>query len=192
VTGALALPATRSLDLAVRDLADAHRPPAAEAVALLANRLGSGGPLTVAAALIALALAWRHRTAWPVVPVLTAFLATVAVLQPVKLAFHRAAPHSPLPDDVEVRLFSQPGGLSYPSGHGVNTIVWYGVICLLLAPWLGATTKRVLRTVPPVVVTVTAIYLGHHWLTDMAAGILLGVLIDRTLARVPWPHLRRE
>src|SRR6185503_6044780 len=152
VTAALAVPATRALDLAVRDLADAHRPAAAETVALVANRLGSGGLLAGTATAIALALCWRRRSGWPLAPVVAAFVVTVAVVQPVKLAWHRAAPHSPLPDDIEVRLFSQPGGVSYPSGHGVNTIVWYGVICLLLAPWLGATARRVLRTVPPVVV----------------------------------------
>jgi membrane-associated phospholipid phosphatase len=189
VTVALALAPVRDLDLALRNLADAHRPPAAETVALLVNRVGSGGLLTVAALLLAVALAWRRRSAWPLAPVIVAFVLTVVATYPVKWAFHRAAPHSPLPDDVEVRLFSQPDGLSYPSGHGVNAVVWYGVICLLLAPWLTDAVRRWIRWAPPVIVTVTGMYLGHHWLTDMIAGILLGVLLDRLLARVPWPGL---
>jgi membrane-associated phospholipid phosphatase len=187
VTVSLASAAVRDLDLALRNLADAHRPPTAETVALLVNRVGSGGLLTVAALVLAIALAWRRRSPWPLAPVVAAFLLTVVATYPVKWAFHRAAPHSPLPDDVEVRLFSQPGGLSYPSGHGVNTVVWYGVICLLLAPWLTEAARRWVRLAPPVIVTVTGTYLGHHWLTDMIAGILLGVLLDRLLARVPWP-----
>lgn len=187
VTASLALAPVRQLDLAVRDLADAHRPEVAETVALAINRLGSGGLLTGAAVLLAAFLAVRRRSAWPLGPVVAAFLATVALTMPLKWLFHRAAPHSPLPDDIEVRLFSQPGGLSYPSGHGVNTIVWYGVICLLLAPWLPAAARRSIRWAPPAIVTVTGTYLGHHWLTDMAAGILLGVVLDRLLARVPWP-----
>ena len=188
VTAALALPPVRALDLAVRDLADAHRPAALETVALLANRLGSGGLLTAAAAVLALGLAGRRRSAWPLAPVVAAFVATVAVVAPVKLLLHRAAPHSPLPDAVEVRLFSQPGGLSFPSGHAVNTVVWYGILALLLAPWLSDTARRWLRWAPPAVVTLTGTYLGHHWLSDMAAGILLGVLLDRLLRRLPGPH----
>jgi membrane-associated phospholipid phosphatase len=189
VTVSLALDPVRDLDLAIRDLADAHRPPGAETVALLVNRVGSGGLLTVAALLLALFLAWRRRSAWPVVPVLVAFAVTVVVTMPVKWFFHRAAPHSPLTDDVEVRLFSQPDGLSYPSGHAVNAVVWYGVLCLLLAPWLTGTARRWVRWAPPAIVTVTGSYLGHHWLTDMVAGLMVGVLIDRLLARVPWPDV---
>jgi membrane-associated phospholipid phosphatase len=58
-----------------------------------------------------------------------------------------------------------------------------------MAPWLSLGARRFVRWLPPVVVGVTATYLGHHWLTDMAAGICLGVLIARALARVPWPAL---
>jgi membrane-associated phospholipid phosphatase len=189
VTVALAWDPVRDLDLALRDLADAHRPPGAETVALLVNRVGSGGLLTGAALVLAVLLAWRRRSAWPLAPVVVTFAVTVAVTMPLKWLFHRAAPHSPLPDGVEVGLFSQPDGLSYPSGHAVNAVVWYGALVLLLAPWLTATTRRWMRWAPPAIVTVTGTYLGHHWLTDMLAGLLLGVLLDRLLARVPWPGL---
>jgi membrane-associated phospholipid phosphatase len=187
VSVALASPAVRRVDLAVRDAADTHRPALAHRIAGGLNYLGSGGTLTVIALVVALVLAWRRRTPWPVAPVLAAFLLTGVVIQPLKLFFHRAAPHSPLPDQVEVRLFSQDGGLSYPSGHAVNIIVWYGVLVLLLAPALSPGLRRWARIVPVVVVGVTATYLGYHWLTDMVAGLFLGLLIDRAIARTPWP-----
>jgi multiple sugar transport system ATP-binding protein len=188
VTAALALAPVRALDLAARDLADAHRPPAADLAAQWVNRLGSGGLLTSLALLIALVLCWRRRSAWPIAPVAAAFLATGVVILPLKWLFHRAAPHSVLPDDVEVRLFSQADGLSYPSGHGVNVIVWYGVLCLLLGAWLTDPVRRWVRWVPPVAVTLAGTYLGYHWFTDMLAGLCLGVLLDRALMRVPWPR----
>lgn len=192
VTVALATPPVRQLDLAVRDLADAHRPPAADVVAQVANRLGSGGILAGIALALAVLLGWRMRSAWPLAPVLAAFLLTGIVIQPLKLFFHRAAPHSTLPDDIEVRLFSQPGGLSYPSGHAVTPVVWYGVIVMLLAALLTAnglnrTVRRWLRLAPPVIVGLAGTYLGYHWLTDILAGLCLGILIDRALARTPWP-----
>jgi membrane-associated phospholipid phosphatase len=189
VTASLTLAPVRALDLAVRDLADGHRTAGTQLAAEWVNRLGSGGILAVAALAVAVGVAWLRRSAWPVAPVLAAFALTGLIVGPLKLLTHRAAPHSPLPDDAEVRLLSQDGGLSYPSGHAVNTIVWYAVICLLMAPWLSLGARRFVRWLPPVVVVVTATYLGHHWLTDMAAGICLGVLIARALARVPWPAL---
>ncbi len=189
VTAALLLDPVRQFDLAIRDLADAHRPAGAALAAQWVNGLGSGGILSGTALVLALLLAWLRRSPWPVAPVIAAFLLTGIVIQPLKLIFHRSAPHSPLPDDVEVRLFSQPDGLSYPSGHAVNTIVWYGVLALLLAAWLRPVARRWLRFAPPVLVGVANVYLGYHWVTDMLAGICLGIVIDRLIARTPWPRV---
>src|SRR3954451_7119012 len=147
-TAALALPGVRQLDLDVRDFADAHRPAggAAGTVAQLFHRLGQGGLLTGVALALALLLAYRRRSLWPVAPVVAAFLATGVLIAPLKLWFCRAAPHSQLPNAVE--LFSEPGsGRSYPSGHAVNSVVWYGVIVLLLGAWFAARPawRRTLR-----------------------------------------------
>jgi membrane-associated phospholipid phosphatase len=60
---------------------------------------------------------------------------------------------------------------------------------LLLAPWLTATVRRWVRIVPPVAVTIAGVYLGYHWLTDMLAGLGLGLLIGGIVARIPWPAL---
>ena len=81
------------------------------------------------------------------------------------------------------------GGQSYPSGHLVNALVWYGILALLLSPWLTPLLWRLVRIVPPVVLTLTTVYLGYHWLTDTVAGILLGVFLDRLLRRIPWDEI---
>ncbi|HEX6870402.1 MAG TPA: PA-phosphatase, partial [Micromonosporaceae bacterium] len=94
VTAALAWSPVRELDLALRDVADAHRPAWAEAVTIWLHRLGSGGLLTAIALIIALVLGWRRRSAWPVAPVLAAFALTGLVIMPIKWFAHRAAPHS--------------------------------------------------------------------------------------------------
>ena len=41
-----------------------------------------------------------------------------------------------------------------------------------------------LRLAPPVLVGATFVYLGYHWLTDILAGLLLGVFLGRVLARL--------
>jgi membrane-associated phospholipid phosphatase len=193
VTVALLWQPMRDLDLAVLHFVDQHRPPWARRLADAGNRLGQGGALTVVASLIAIVLCWRRRSLWPLAPVAGAFLATGIVLLPFKLFFHRAFPHTlDLPKQERVRLFSDPvNGMAYPSGHAVNTIVWYGVIVALLATWFAARPRlRVAaRWIPPVLVGFTATYLGYHWLTDMAAGICIGVVLDRLLARAPWPGI---
>jgi membrane-associated phospholipid phosphatase len=188
LTGALYVPVVRDLDLTIRDLADAHRPPVADLLAQNLNRLGSGGPLAAVALLIAGWLAVRRRSWRPIAPVAAAFLLTTVVIGPLKLLLDRAAPHSPLPDDVKVRLFSDPGGMSYPSGHAVNAIVWYGVILALL---FGSVSRWV-PWVPPVIVCAAGTYLGYHWLTDMLAGLCLGVLLDRLLQHPPPAGPRRH
>jgi membrane-associated phospholipid phosphatase len=167
-TAALAYPPMQGFDVALRDAADAHRPDWAYAIAVNLNRLGSGGALTLVAAGLAIVAARRHRSWRPIVLVVAAFVLLVAVVQPIKVLVDRPAPHAFAAD-----------GVSYPSGHAVNAIVWYGVICALLATSGRLTTW--LRVAPPIVVVLTNVYLGFHWFSDMVGGILLGLLLDRAL-----------
>lgn len=191
LTAALAAGLLLDLDDAVRLWCAAHRPRAGYWGARAVNLLGNGGPLTALCLLIAAVLGVRRRTLWPVLPVAAAFLLTGFTLLPLKLWTDRAAPNSDLPDRVE--LFNTlPAGeysMSYPSGHLVNTLVWYGVLTLLLAPWLAPVVARWLRVGPPVLVFGSTVYLGFHWLTDSVAGLLLGLVLDRLIRRVPWADL---
>ncbi|MFC0533549.1 phosphatase PAP2 family protein [Phytohabitans kaempferiae] len=193
LTAALAAGWLLDLDRDVADWLFAHEWDPGYWVARTLNFLGSGGPLTVISGIIAIWLGIRRRSIWPLALVVAAFLATGFAIMPLKLWTDRAAPRSILPDAVEIFNHLPPDeySLSYPSGHMVNTIVWYGVLALLLAPWLGRTARRWLRIAPPTIVFVTTVYLNYHWVTDSIAGVLLGIVLDRLLARVPWPALPR-
>ncbi|MEV6693401.1 phosphatase PAP2 family protein [Micromonospora sp. NPDC051196] len=205
LTGALAAGWFFGIDRAVADWADAHRPTAAWWIAVILNYLGQGTPLTLIAAGLAVLLAIRLRSVRPLLVPVAAFVLTYLTIGPLKVWTARPAPSASvkepflppeqtLPlfqDDLPVR-FAQ----SYPSGHVANAIVWYGVIALLLAPLLanlGRTLPRrvvlAVRIVPPTVVLCTTTYLGWHWLSDSVAGLLLGLLLDRILHRVPWDEL---
>ncbi len=175
------------LDVAVRDWCDTHQVKPLHVAARGLIVLGSGNVLAPVALALALVVAVRTRSGWPVLPVLAAVVAGNLVLVPLKMLFDRAAPHSPVPDPV--LLFHHPPGWSYPSGHAANSVYFFGLLAMLLdrtgrAP-LGRRTRRAIRVVPPVVVCVVFAYLGYHWLTDLAAGLLLGVFLDRLLQRVP-------
>jgi membrane-associated phospholipid phosphatase len=169
-------------DVAVAHWVDGHRPALLFHLARGGNRLGQGAVLTAVAGIIAVGVAVRRRSVRPLAPVVAAFALTLGTLTLLKVLTERPAPHATIPHPERFGL----GGASYPSGHLVNAIVWYGVVALLLAPWLGPTPRRILVLVPPVILTVTTIYLGFHWLTDTVAGILLGLLLYRLLRRIPW------
>jgi membrane-associated phospholipid phosphatase len=167
------------LDVAVAHWMDAHRPAVLGVPARFLNYGGAGVLLAGGTALVALLLAVRRRSLAPLILVLFAFALTFGSLTALKLLTDRAAPHVPVPDP---ERFGS-GGASYPSGHLVNSIVWYGVLALLLTPWLNPLAQRVLRLAPPVLFTVTTIYLGYHWPTDTVAGMLLGVFLVRVVYR---------
>lgn len=194
LTAALAAGWLLDLDQAVADWVFDHQWDPAYWVSRTLNFLGNGSPLTIISAVIAIWLGVRRRSGWPFALVVAAFLATGFAILPLKLWTDRAAPRSTLPDAVELfnHLPSGEYSLSYPSGHLVNTVVWYGVIALLLAPWLGRAVRRWVRIAPPAIVFCTTVYLNYHWVTDSVAGLLLGLLLDRILSRVPWPSLPRS
>jgi membrane-associated phospholipid phosphatase len=170
------------IDLAVRNWSDGHRPRALYWLARAGNEFGQGGFFTIVSLLLAGYIGWKRHSLRPVLPVLLAFALTFVSITLLKDWTDRAAPHS---------LVAHPerfgsGGISYPSGHLANALVWYGTLALLLSVWLPRRWLRVIRIVPPAVLCVTTVYLGFHWLSDTVAGVLLGLFLWRLIARVPW------
>jgi membrane-associated phospholipid phosphatase len=186
LTFALARGVFLGMDVDVYHWVEAHRPPVMYWLARGLNYLGQGSPLTVLAAGIAGLLAWRRHSVRPLLPVVGAYLLTGFTILPLKILFHRAPPHNQNGVAHPEQLFSDVNSQSYPSGHAANAIIWYGVLALLLAGLLTPRLRQVLRIVPPVLVCLCTTYLGYHWLTDTIAGLLLGILLERTLVRVPW------
>ena len=188
ITWLVAAGVTHGIDLDLRDWADAHRPTPAYVAARVLNYLGQGTPLAILAMGLAVLLARRKHSVRPVLPVLAAYLLLMFTVGPMKVLTDRAAPHKPEGVPNREEFFS--GGMSYPSGHTANTIVWYGVLVLLLSV-LAPTTMRpaarlALRFGPPLIVAVVTTYLGFHWITDTVAGLIAGLLLDRLLRRVDW------
>jgi membrane-associated phospholipid phosphatase len=182
---------THGVDLGVRDWSDSHRPTPAYVVARALNFLGQGTPLAIVAMGLAVLLAWRRHSVRPVLPVITAYLLLAFFVAPIKVLTDRAAPHKPEGTPHREEFFS--GGMSYPSGHTANTIVWYGVLVLLLSALLPTalrpSARLALRLGPPLAVAVVTTYLGFHWITDTVAGLVAGLLLERLLRRIRWDAL---
>lgn len=178
------------VDVAVRNWCDAHQPRALYWLARAGNLLGQGGTFSALALLLSLFLVWRRHSIRPLLPVLLGFALTVGVLTVLKDWTDRPAPHASheTPPIVHPERFGA-GGVSYPSGHLGNAFVWYGLLALLLTLWVPLRWRRVIRIVPPVVLTITTVYLGFHWLSDTVAGILVGSFLWRIIGRVPWDDI---
>jgi undecaprenyl-diphosphatase len=103
----------------------------------------------------------------------------------------------PLPPEVQV-VVAPLGGTSFPSGHTLTYVGFYGFLGFLLAEHLDdgplrnasvAALTSVLALVGP-----SRIQQGHHWTTDVAASYLLGLAyllalmeLYRATSKPAWP-----
>jgi len=174
-------------DLVVRDWVDDNRASRPLYLACRAvNHLGSANLLAVVALAVALVLVARTRSWRPVLPVVGTYVISHLVIGPIKVLSQRVAPHSPLADGSG--FFTDPDGWSYPSGHVVNTLIWYPVLLMLVEALVRVPerVRLVVRVAPVLLVSASVTFLGYHWLTDMLAALLIGGALDRALRRVPW------
>jgi membrane-associated phospholipid phosphatase len=180
-------------DKRVADWAFGHQPAALYWTARVLNYLGQGGQVLMPVAIVLTAgLAWRTRSVRAALPFVAAFVLTYVTIGPLKLWSGRAAPRFDGPDKTIMHnpYASGPAAVSYPSGHMGNALVWYAVIALLVAALLRRPLTRLewvlIRVVPVVLLFVTTVYTGFHWLTDSVAGVLLGAVLARLIERVRW------
>ena len=68
---------------------------------------------------------------------------------------------------------------SFPSGHALNSTVIAGVVVYLVLRRLSSTFARVLTVTAglawAVSIGLSRVFLGHHWLTDVMFGWLVGL-----------------
>ncbi len=89
----------------------------------------------------------------------------------------------------EIALINQPGSYSLPSGHALVSLVFCGLLVYLAFRWIDARRDgrrspalavvakwavALAAAVVVVMVTLSRVYLGVHWVSDLLAGWLLG------------------
>lgn len=104
-------------------------------------------------------------------PVSLASLGGLAFYKPMKHIFLRARP------DAALHLVKQ-GGFSFPSGHSVTSVIFYGLSIYLLNKHCKNDKLRRILTVICGFLALTIgpsrIYVGVHWPTDVFAGGCIG------------------
>lgn len=101
-------------------------------------------------------------------------LALETIIQGVKWAVARPRP----PDDL-VRILETGSSGSFPSGHTYHIVLFGGLLLVLLVfriprPWLRrALTTLIVGLV--LLATVSRIYLGAHWPSDVLGSVVLGI-----------------
>ncbi|HZQ28761.1 MAG TPA: bifunctional DedA family/phosphatase PAP2 family protein [Acidimicrobiales bacterium] len=114
----------------------------------------------------------RDRGRWEA-PVLLASALAGAWLASESL---KALVHKPRPP--AVFHLTHVSGYGFPSGHATQAAAVYGILGIVLARSLGRWPQRVMAVAATFVVTLlvglSRVYLGVHWLTDVLGGWALG------------------
>ena len=102
-----------------------------------------------------------------------ALLSTSITNSMIKNIFRRKRPYL---CSEEIELLREVEGYSFPSGHSSNSSCLYILIYRLFE---NKYTKTI-AVVFPIVVALSSIFLGAHFLTDVIAGLLLGYIMMAT------------
>lgn len=143
----------------------------------------AGDPLTVAAlaTVVCVGMAWWRRSWLPLVLGVLGAGGIALVVMAVKLMVGRPRPPLPFAAIAE-------NGYSFPSGHATGIMVAVALVGWMVTRWvIRSWTGRVLVwTAAALVIGVVGfsrVYLGVHYLSDVAAGWLLGAVWAGTLAQ---------
>jgi membrane-associated phospholipid phosphatase len=179
------------VDVQVAQWFHAHATPLLTPLMLAFTHLHEPVRVIVAVALLAAYLACRRNWYWLICLSLTVpFGMLLNVLM--KYAFQRTRPRF---DDPLLVLSSY----SFPSGHVAGATLFYGVLAAMLVAHIQAWRWRVLVVLAAVVlvllVALTRMYLGVHYLSDVLAAVAEAVAwlaLCLTAIHTFWQHRQRR
>jgi membrane-associated phospholipid phosphatase len=149
------------------------REPALTAAVQFYTDLGATPWMPVLATVVAFGMAWRWRSLTPVILMAITGAGSLLMVTVGKAAVGRVRP--PLNEAVPPYESS----FSFPSGHSLNSIAIAGIVAYLLLrklrrPWSRALALLLAGTFA-LLMGLSRVYLGHHWLTDVFVAWMLGI-----------------
>lgn len=133
---------------------------------------------------VALQLAYWYRSWRPIVLSAVGVVGMMSLVSMMKLAASRG--HAKY---AEAEFFSGAGNVAFPSGHGANAILIYGLVLFLIIRF-GAARPHVIRRLAYTIVVIAlmqstvSIYLHFHWFSDLVTGMFAGGLALRLTIRL--------
>ena len=138
-----------------------------DVVMIAMSRIGEGGGLWIAMALVALVKPRHRAAAWRVL--LSVFVAALLANGILKPLIGRARPH---PDETVITraLPHAPASFSFPSGHAATTV---GGMIAVARMWPQG---RLIWWSAALLIAWSRVYLWHHFPLDVISGALVGVV----------------
>jgi membrane-associated phospholipid phosphatase len=161
------------LDRPVLDTALGWRSPTAAQLVTGFTHLGGLVGMSIITSVIVLAMVLRWRSWAPLILMVIAVVGSLAMTSVGKVVVGRVRPPT---SDAVPPFESSP---SFPSGHTLNSTVIAGMIAYVLLRRLTSDLARILTVVLAgvwaVAMGLSRVFLGHHWLTDVMMGWVLGL-----------------
>ncbi|OLT28709.1 phosphoesterase PA-phosphatase [Nocardiopsis sp. CNR-923] len=140
----------------------------------------------------AIQLAYWHRSWRPIVLGAVGVVGMMSLVSVMKLAINRG--HA---KDFDPDFFQGMGNVAFPSGHGANAILIYGLVLFLIIRFAAA-RPHIIRRLGFCIVAIAllqstvSVYLHFHWFTDLLAGMVAGGFALRVTIRLDrmFPHGR--
>lgn len=113
-----------------------------------------------------------RKYSWFSVRVVVIALSSLALMLLLKYLFKRKRPLSP--------LLKAAKGLSFPSGHAITAVTFYGLLIYIINHTMPPILLKYVVTVFLVILILligfSRIYLRVHYVSDVVAGLIIGVL----------------
>jgi undecaprenyl-diphosphatase len=160
------------LDTATTSWLVAHRSVGFDIAASVITDLGSPIATAAAGTICAALLCWRARSTIPGIIVLGTVGAAALASTALKAVVDRPRP----PPQWQIVLETDP---SFPSGHVTGSAALLGIIAVCVGTARSRTVRAWLASgvvTGVLVIAASRLYLGVHWLTDVAAGAIVAAV----------------
>jgi len=157
-------------DSAIGNFVSSLRTQAVDRLMIAVTSLGDGLVLVPVVLCVVVWLAYR-RAFVPMIGILSATVSAAIFVPAIKFLVHRTRP---------LDIYEGVSSLSFPSGHSTTNAVFYGILAYLVAhilPRWGQAIIYAFGAVLVVLIGLSRIYLGVHWPSDVAAGLLFGLAL---------------
>jgi membrane-associated phospholipid phosphatase len=109
---------------------------------------------------------------WFTIRVITIAISSLVLMLLLKQLFQRKRPLSP--------LLKAAKGLSFPSGHAIMAVTFYGLLIYILQNSIASDWLKVIITLPLIIliflIGFSRVYLRVHYASDVASGFIIGTL----------------